>query len=101
MYNFWLLFFFFNDTSTTEIYTSLHTLSHHDALPIKTLRKTGREAARETAGTHGDGRLSRPDRLAALGGGCAGGLGTCAQGQLGPAGPSGTDRKSTRLNSSH
>src|SRR3546814_9330567 len=26
--------FFFNDTSTTEIYTSLHTLSLHDALPI-------------------------------------------------------------------
>src|SRR6059058_4948752 len=27
-------FFFFNDTATTEIYTSLHTLSLHDALPI-------------------------------------------------------------------
>src|SRR6188474_3711250 len=26
--------FFFNDTATTEIYTSLHTLSLHDALPI-------------------------------------------------------------------
>src|SRR5213594_2718700 len=26
--------FFFNDTSTTEIYTSVHTLSLHDALPI-------------------------------------------------------------------
>src|SRR3546814_5278836 len=29
-----LFFFFFNDTSTTEIYTYLHTLSLHDALPI-------------------------------------------------------------------
>src|SRR3546814_18537666 len=29
-----LLFFFFNDTATTEIYTYLHTLSLHDALPI-------------------------------------------------------------------
>src|SRR6059058_6668233 len=29
-------FFFFNDTATTEIYTSLHTLSLHDALPIAT-----------------------------------------------------------------
>src|SRR5213594_1623460 len=31
-----LLFFvfFFNDTATTEIYTSVHTLSLHDALPI-------------------------------------------------------------------
>src|SRR6059058_1989669 len=27
-------FFFFNYTATTEIYTSLHTLSLHDALPI-------------------------------------------------------------------
>src|SRR3546814_14062289 len=26
--------FFFNDTPTTEIYTYLHTLSLHDALPI-------------------------------------------------------------------
>src|SRR6059058_6054252 len=29
-----VFFFFFNDTATTEIYTSLHTLSLHDALPI-------------------------------------------------------------------
>src|SRR3546814_4835016 len=28
------VFFFFNDTPTTEIYTYLHTLSLHDALPI-------------------------------------------------------------------
>src|SRR5213075_1244210 len=28
----WL--FFFNDTATTEIYTTRHTLSLHDALPI-------------------------------------------------------------------
>src|SRR5213594_4673418 len=28
------IFFFFNDTATTEIYTSVHTLSLHDALPI-------------------------------------------------------------------
>src|SRR3546814_11390132 len=28
------VFFFFNDTATTEIYTYLHTLSLHDALPI-------------------------------------------------------------------
>src|SRR3546814_20643556 len=27
-------FFLFNDTATTEIYTYLHTLSLHDALPI-------------------------------------------------------------------
>src|SRR6059058_6660161 len=29
-----LCFFFFNDTAPTDIYTSLHTLSLHDALPI-------------------------------------------------------------------
>src|SRR5213075_2455281 len=29
-----LFFFFFNDTATTEIYTTRHTLSLHDALPI-------------------------------------------------------------------
>src|SRR5213594_2371286 len=27
-------FFFFNDAEPTEIYTSVHTLSLHDALPI-------------------------------------------------------------------
>src|SRR6056300_496464 len=31
---FLLMFFFFNDTATTEIYTNLNTLSLHDALPI-------------------------------------------------------------------
>src|SRR3546814_3150284 len=29
-----LIFFFFNETSTTEFYTYWHTLSLHDALPI-------------------------------------------------------------------
>src|SRR3546814_13611431 len=28
------MFFFFNDTATTESYTYCHTLSLHDALPI-------------------------------------------------------------------
>src|SRR3546814_19369864 len=31
---FFLSYFFFNDTATTEIYTYRHTLSLHDALPI-------------------------------------------------------------------
>src|SRR3546814_18607420 len=30
--------FFFNESSTTEIYTYLHTLSLHDALPIFSVR---------------------------------------------------------------
>src|SRR3546814_20937926 len=33
-FNSLLFVFFFNDTATTEIYTYLHTLSRHDALPI-------------------------------------------------------------------
>src|SRR6058998_2330346 len=28
------MFFFFNDTATTEIYTVMNTLSLHDALPL-------------------------------------------------------------------
>src|SRR5213075_3603818 len=31
---FFMFYFFFNDTETTEIYTTRHTLSLHDALPI-------------------------------------------------------------------
>src|SRR3546814_15245188 len=30
----WCFFLFFNDTATTDIYTYVHTLSLHDALPI-------------------------------------------------------------------
>src|SRR3546814_18351124 len=33
------IFCFFHDTATTEIYTYLHTLSLHDALPISALRR--------------------------------------------------------------
>src|SRR5881227_4512429 len=32
--SFYLFLFFFNDTATTEIYTTVHTLSLHDDLPI-------------------------------------------------------------------
>src|SRR5258708_25651550 len=73
------MFFFFNDTATTEIYT----LSLHDALPIC-------YAAR---GASGGGR-----RRGA--GGEAGGA-LCYQGDWGQRRGAGTDRKSTRLNSSH
>src|SRR6184192_2684476 len=34
--------FFFNDTATTEIYTSIDTLSLHDALPISGLGRAAR-----------------------------------------------------------
>src|SRR2546422_7114343 len=68
-----VVFFFFNDTATTEIYT----LSLHDALPISFLYRTG-----VTVSHH---RVSR------------------AQGTPGVPAKigEGSDRKSTRLNSSH
>src|SRR2546427_9265701 len=97
------LFFFFNDTATTEIYT----LSLHDALPI--CIDTGAEIGNgivegqaaavgviaRGGGTYGDyGRLLvhlvRSERAPA--GAVAG---------RGPLGPNKVDRKSTRLNSSH
>src|SRR3989442_10815400 len=72
---FWL-FFFFNDTATTEIYT----LSLHDALPISArgrldLRPRDDGARGESGGAREDG-LARPSAER-------------------------RDRKSTRLNSSH
>src|SRR2546422_7211820 len=80
-----MLFFFFNDTATTEIYT----LSLHDALPIwhqpaetarGQLRRGDRRAARrEREGT----ALRRPSR------------------HSDHAATARGDRKSTRLNSSH
>src|SRR2546426_1905140 len=76
-----LLFFFFNDTATTEIYT----LSLHDALPISAVAQESdepadraprqwRRAARRSLHVHEQPLLPREARL---------------------------DRKSTRLNSSH
>src|SRR2546430_8036943 len=83
------LFFFFNDTATTEIYT----LSLHDALPISGGRRDsvaeagGRRAALRSAAVPprepgADLREERP------GAGRGGGVRA-------------RDRKSTRLNSSH
>src|SRR5256885_11038297 len=69
------LFFFFNDTATTEIYT----LSLHDALPISPAAVTVsmRSVAVCTMGAERPGETNS----------------SC--------GPCHTDRKSTRLNSSH
>src|SRR3546814_4513819 len=50
-----MFYFFCNDTATTEIYTYLHTLSLHDALPIS--------AERPPWGTYRSaGRTSRAPR---------------------------------------
>src|SRR2546430_10521507 len=75
------LFFFFNDTATTEIYT----LSLHDALPIC-----------RRASWRSNSTTSRPDCLssAAVGSSARIILGCRARARA-------TDRKSTRLNSSH
>src|SRR5256885_11283987 len=82
------LFFFFNDTATTEIYT----LSLHDALPISPLwrgrlcRVRARDPA-TAAGSRIEAGGPGPDRRA--------GQGRAAGSRHG------RDRKSTRLNSSH
>src|SRR2546429_8734760 len=74
-------FFFFNDTATTEIYT----LSLHDALPISSARRC---AVGGTRGPRADAP-SAPKRASAR---PSGGI---SRRRLT------TDRKSTRLNSSH
>src|SRR5256885_17087015 len=75
----YIMFFFFNDTATTEIYT----LSLHDALPIC----AGRPLRVSSAGV--DPPLA-PDRVRAPRGF-----------PTRPPGDGARDRKSTRLNSSH
>src|SRR6188768_3303937 len=53
---FFFFFFFFNDTATTEIYTSIDTLSLHDALPIYRRRdvpcRSGRRRGCRTGDQH-------------------------------------------------
>src|SRR3712207_7985081 len=75
------MFFFFNDTATTEIYT----LSLHDALPIFRVRQDEAVAVDDRA--RGE-RLRRRFRLV-------------AERRNGGRGRADQDRESTRLNSSH
>src|SRR2546429_5861360 len=80
-----MVFFFFNDTATTEIYT----LSLHDALPISF--PGGGELFRDPWGPGGQHPArTGPARAGADPAGDRGAPAVCAQ-----------DRKSTRLNSSH
>src|SRR2546422_1598927 len=76
LFSHYFLFFFFNDTATTEIYT----LSLHDALPISS---TATSSSRPGAGRRSPIWRRRNTK-------------SCS-----PIWPGGRDRKSTRLNSSH
>src|SRR3546814_16526942 len=82
--------FLFNDPATTEFYTSCHTLSLHDALPIWLMAlKWVQCPGRATAWGMQRGRAAAPlPRW------------FCITKHLLRAGR-GEDRKSTRLNSSH
>src|SRR5204863_7616704 len=83
------LFFLFNDTPTTEIYT----LSLHDALPISRRRPRARANA--------DGRDDRPERGAAKIRNTPARRARRNPRGRGVRAPRIPDRKSTRLNSSH
>src|SRR3712207_7289426 len=87
------LFFFFNDTATTEIYT----LSLHDALPIS--RVAGRLGGASSRPA-GSGSESRPISWSGISV-AARGTPTAAPRPQTAATTRGTDRESTRLNSSH
>src|SRR2546429_6305900 len=50
------MFFFFNDTATTEIYT----LSLHDALPISFVKKEGEPYVRSQSFSMLEARISQP-----------------------------------------
>src|SRR5260221_2111438 len=84
-----IIFFFFNDTATTEIYT----LSLHDALPIYPQRPV--EAPRRAEGFYGfRRRVGRQDHHRRIARGVQDEEGEGDDKEDG-------DRKSTRLNSSH
>src|SRR3712207_8504127 len=82
------MFFFFNDTATTEIYT----LSLHDALPIW---------ARDPQGRGRDARRPRPRQARGLGDGRQELRDRRRRRRPRRSRARDRDRKSTRLNSSH
>src|SRR3712207_7052051 len=81
------VFFFFNDTATTEIYT----LSLHDALPISMLPPCSAEVAVEIAWSRGGATPKQPS------------IGVSGKRRWPSCGTlaGGGERKSTRLKSSH
>src|SRR3712207_7203982 len=90
------MFFFFNDTATTEIYT----LSLHDALPIYARRASDHRALRAMGAHHAGAGLAAGLRRRR--GRCGTGLARSdRRGRRGATPVVERDRKSTRLNSSH
>src|SRR5947199_7232585 len=87
------LFFFFNDTATTEIYT----LSLHDALPISVIRLRPRARGARVGGGVGAAGVARGSPRARR----ARRMPLCVPRGLRVALLGDGDRKSTRLNSSH
>src|SRR3546814_16819274 len=89
-----IFIFFFNDTATTEIYTYLHTLSLHDALPIYLIPIVVRDRRLEMnqAAYIQVGDIEGVDRALAIGRDMRAVHRDLRLEQ---------DRKSTRLNSSH
>src|SRR3712207_7049584 len=83
-----LSFFFFNDTATTEIYT----LSLHDALPICSCPSTATSSSGAWPSSRGRGTTSSTGSSASS---------TTSSSTPPTSAASGSDRKSTRLNSSH
>src|SRR3712207_8611503 len=83
-----IVFFFFNDTATTEIYT----LSLHDALPIFELLEDGPDELLAAPGVDHQRALPRGERLRSRG---------LLPRRLASGLARSLDRKSTRLNSSH
>src|SRR3546814_15916332 len=94
------VFVFFNDTSTTEIYTYGHTLSLHDALPIclcKPWRGNEDNWRATSASTRNAKSASSVIRIDCELSSCSACESRSAAIQAGSL----SDRKSTRLNSSH
>src|SRR3546814_16923980 len=95
------LFFFFNDTGPTDIYTYGHTLSLHDARPISSPSSRRKPGSREGEAS------SKPDEIPAFAGmmhaNSIPATSGSPPGRLWSAGSPrrSRDRKSTRLNSSH
>src|SRR3546814_18410371 len=104
------MFFFFNDTDNTEIHPYRHTRSLHDALPISSPTATPKATRTPTpTPTRTPTPTPTPRAIApvlanaSFEGGAHAWVATRGSAEVSPivVGSGTTDRKSTRLNSSH